>query len=159
MVRSALDSCEPDEVRGALSLNGAYELTLADGEKVVLDTELVQVTVQAEEGFAASGGAVGTVILDTRLTDSLVSEGLAREVTNRIQTLRKERDLDYTARIRIHVRGSSSVLAACTEHRDSIAEETLASVFEIGGEPGFKGEISESTLGDGDLSLCMETLS
>ena len=159
MVRAALDSCDPDEVRTALSTNGAYSLSLSDGEEVTLDSELVQVTVQAEEGFAASGGAVGTVILDTRLTEALISEGIAREVTNRIQTLRKEEDLEYTARIRVHLSGPRDILDACEAHRAHIAEETLASEFSVGDVAQFDGKTVESSLGDSAITICMACIS
>ncbi|MGH9379604.1 MAG: DUF5915 domain-containing protein, partial [Thermoanaerobaculia bacterium] len=53
-------------------------------------------------------------------------EGWAREVVHRIQTARKEADLDYAARIRVRFRADDALAAAIAAHRDWIAGETLA---------------------------------
>ena len=135
MVRKALDGADPDAVRSALASGEEFQLELPDGDMVALSSELVEVSVKAESGFAASGGSVGTVILDTRLTDALVSEGIARELVSRIQTMRKEQQLDFTARIELQIAGDPALLAAGEAHADTIGAETLASSVTIGGAP------------------------
>ena len=127
VVRKALDGAEPEAVRTALARDGQFELTLPDGEPITLTSDLVQVTAKAAEGYAASGGPVGTVILNTRLSDELVSEGLAREITSKIQGIRKDQALDYTARIAVHVgTDDTAIAAACEVFKGSIMSETLA---------------------------------
>jgi isoleucyl-tRNA synthetase len=92
------------------------------GVPVGLDGIVIQreekegLVVITEQGF--------TVALDTELDDELRREGLARELVNRIQTLRKESGLEVTDRIRVCVDGSAAVLAAVAEHRDYICRET-----------------------------------
>ncbi|MBR58410.1 MAG: isoleucine--tRNA ligase, partial [Myxococcales bacterium] len=136
IVRAAVDKADPNELRMALAKEGAYQLELPDGESVTLDPDLVQITVETEEGFAASGGSVGVVVLNTTLTSSLEEEGLAREVINRIQTLRKRENLEYTARIQVHLSGSERVIAAAQGFREVIMADTLATELTTGDTPG-----------------------
>ena len=56
-----------------------------DGEPVMLDTEDLQVRLQAKPGWAAAQGKSAVVVLSTELTDELVSEGLSRELVHAIQ--------------------------------------------------------------------------
>ena len=65
-----------------------------DGEPVTLAPDEVLVQTQAREGLAVHSEGGVTVALDTELTPALLSEGLARELVRRVQTLRKEADFD-----------------------------------------------------------------
>jgi isoleucyl-tRNA synthetase len=66
------------------------------------------------------------VALDPAVSEPLRREGLAREVVNRIQRLRKEAGYDYATRISVSVSGAPDVLAAVRDHQSFIAGETLA---------------------------------
>jgi len=72
------------------------------------------------------------VALDPRLTPDLKQEGVAREIVNRVQKLRKEAGYQYTTRIKLSLTGEPALLAAAQAHRDFIAGETLARRIEIG---------------------------
>jgi isoleucyl-tRNA synthetase len=72
------------------------------------------------------------VALDPSVTDELRREGIAREVVNRVQRLRKEAGYEYTARITLSVSGDGEVLAASDAFRGFIAGETLARQVELG---------------------------
>ncbi len=135
VVRKALDAAEPAAVREALASEGVYRLRLPDGETVELTPDHVQVTVDAHEGYAASGGAVGVVVLDTTIDDALRAEGLAREVGSKIQAMRKEADLDYTARIRVSLAGDQALLDACDSHRERLMGDTLTTELDLTGAP------------------------
>ena len=132
LVRKALDAAVGDDVRRALAESGSYPITLSDGEQVELTGEHVQVQVTAGEGFAASGGAVGVVVLDTTLSDELIVEGVAREITSRLQSVRKEENLEFTARVRVHLAGDDALEAAASAHRATIAGEVLATELLVG---------------------------
>jgi isoleucyl-tRNA synthetase len=69
--------------------------------------------------------------LDTRLSRELVLEGLARELINRIQNLRKESQLEVSDRIRLALSGDDDILAAVEAHRERIQDETLAVKLEF----------------------------
>ncbi len=64
--------------------------------------------------------------LDPRLTEELEREGLAREIVNRVQRLRKEAGYDYDTRIELGLSGAPAALAAAEDHGTFIARETLA---------------------------------
>ena len=134
LLRKALDAADADAVRMSLARTGAVELDM-DGETVTLTSDQVQVRVEATEGFAACGGTVGTVILDSTLTDALVKEGIAREIVSRIQKLRKDQQLDYTARIAVWVDGAVGIHEACSEHEAYIKKETLANSLTLAASP------------------------
>jgi isoleucyl-tRNA synthetase len=94
--------------------------------------------VKSEEGFA--------VALDPALDDELRAEGMAREVVNRVQRLRKESGLEITDRIRLGVSGSPELAVALDRFRDFIAEETLALevVSEMSeGRDGFEAHLED----------------
>jgi isoleucyl-tRNA synthetase len=74
--------------------------------------------VQADGPYVAA--------LDPRLTPELVQEGLAREIVNRVQRLRKEADYDYATRIEVSVAGAQDVVDAAAAFREYIEGETLA---------------------------------
>ena len=159
VVRKALDAASPEAVRLALATDGVYRLALDDGEEVALTSDQVQVTVDAREGYAAAGGAVGVVVLNTALDEALVAEGVAREVLSRVQALRKERDLEYTARVRLHVGGAPALLAACESHRETLAREALAQELLLGGPtPGWGGEAVGLQVDGAPLEIRMETV-
>ena len=67
-----------------------------------------------------------TVALDVTLDDNLRAEGLARELVNRIQNLRKDAGLDITDRIRLSVTAGKEVRRALDANLDYIRAETLA---------------------------------
>ncbi|MEZ4267346.1 MAG: isoleucine--tRNA ligase [Myxococcota bacterium] len=148
-VRAALDGADGDTVRRALATHGQYEVKLPGGEAVALTTAQIQVGVEAHEGFAAAGGTVGVVVLTATLTDALVQEGVAREITSRIQAIRKERDLEYTARIAVYLEGGDTLMAAAREHSAAIAAETLCDGLHIGDPLPSGGAIAESDV-DGE---------
>ncbi|MBD3344319.1 MAG: isoleucine--tRNA ligase [Chitinivibrionales bacterium] len=67
-----------------------------------------------------------TVALDTEITDELAREGIAREFVNRIQNLRKKRDLAVTDRIIVAAEGEETIRSAVASHEEYVCNETLA---------------------------------
>jgi len=152
-IRAALDGADANAIRTALATENTVTVTLASGEAISLSTDEVDVAVSAQEGYAASGGSVGTVILDSRLTESLVAEGLAREVQSRIQGLRKDQNMEYQARIAVYLTGDASVLAACVAHQETIASETLATSFVTGEAIPGEATTVDVTLGEAAVTI------
>jgi len=72
------------------------------------------------------------VALDPELTDGLRAEGLARELINRVQRLRKEAGYDYNTRIALGISGDDEVVEAARAFREMIGNETLARRVEVG---------------------------
>jgi isoleucyl-tRNA synthetase len=89
------------------------------------------------------------VVLRTTLTDALIEEGRYREVLNRVQTLRKELDLEYTGRIRLTLSGAAPLLDAVRPRVDELAREVLAVDVALGAEPPAGAHARDVTI-DGD---------
>jgi isoleucyl-tRNA synthetase len=82
-------------------------------------------------GVIQTDGEV-TLWLDSKLTDELIAEGRAREVVNRIQKLRKDKDFQVTDRIRVHYDAAPELGKVFEAHRKYIADEILAESFKTG---------------------------
>src|SRR5690606_8414095 len=71
-------------------------------------------------------GKVGVVVVHTTLTEALVDEGILREITSRIQQLRKDQQLEFVDRIRVELAGSERVERVAREGAEHIRRECLA---------------------------------
>ena len=88
----------------AFERQGTKEITL-DGEKLTLTLDDVEITSQDIEGWLVASSSTGLVVaLDATITDELRAEGIARELVNRIQNLRKDTGLEVTDRINILIK-------------------------------------------------------
>ncbi len=94
-----------------------------DGDHFSSDDILVY--REALPGTNAVSDRFISIDMDCTLDDSLISEGLAREVVNRIQRSRKEADFKVSDRIRVSFQASGGLLDAIRNHRDYIMKETL----------------------------------
>ena len=133
-VKTALAAADGSALRGALESAGRCEVVV-DGAPVVLTPEEVEVAVEALPGFAAATGRVGVVLLATTLTPALVEEGKYREVLSRLQGLRKELELEYTARLRLSLDGAEDLLAVVAPRVDHLSAEVLATEVRLGEAP------------------------
>ena len=120
-----------------LEANGRCELTI-DGQPVELLLSDVEIATQDIPGWVVANEGSLTVALDITMTQDLVDEGIARELVNRIQNIRKE-GFDVTDRIAVTLE-SGQWDAAVERHREYICSETLTEkldlVVSIGQEPG-----------------------
>lgn len=121
----------PSEALRRLEEGGAAEVTLDDVAVQVLSEDVVVEREVTTDWLVQSAGPF-VVALDPHLTDELLAEGLAREVVNRVQRLRKDAGYDYTTRITLAVDGSPAVLAAVQKHAELIQHETLTRTLEVG---------------------------
>jgi isoleucyl-tRNA synthetase len=108
----------------------------ADGGTVRFRPEDVVVERDVATDWLVQSDGPFVVALDPGLTPALRQEGLAREVVNRVQRLRKEAGYEYTTRITLSVSGDPEVLASTGAFADFIAGETLARHVEFGAELG-----------------------
>jgi isoleucyl-tRNA synthetase len=139
------------QVIGALSPS-SLEAYVA-GETVVIDVEGTshrleagdfEIVKEARGDLVVKSEGGFTAALDPSLTDELISEGLARELVNRIQRLRKDSGLDITDRIRLRIDGPADVQQAAKHHRDFIVGETLALALALGGDAASPGTYDAS---------------
>ena len=104
---------------------GSHSLSV-DGGTVQLEAEDVLVETEELQGWAVAREAGVTVALDTAISAELRAKGLAREVINRIQNLRKQADYAVTDRIEVVWQADPELAAAIEQHRPLIMAETLA---------------------------------
>jgi isoleucyl-tRNA synthetase len=143
-IKKELAGADGAALRRQLDAEGRIRLGV-NGEEVELGPEEIQVTLSAREHYAASSSARVVVVLETDIDEELVQEGRARELINRIQTMRKELDLDYADRIRLVVEGGAELEGLIAAHGELIRNETLAVSLEIG-TPGDGAEVKETEL-------------
>ncbi|MCF8713838.1 isoleucine--tRNA ligase [Joostella atrarenae] len=96
-----------------------------NGKNVTLGIDEVEISSQDIEGWlVASSGAI-TVALDVTITDDLRNEGVARELVNRIQNLRKDSGFEVTDKIEVRLQKDGFVEKAVQNNIDYIKAETL----------------------------------
>jgi isoleucyl-tRNA synthetase len=111
---AALSSMDAGALRGSFELAGT-----------TLEPADVVVEHQAPDGWAGVADRGTQVMIDTRISEELKAEGLAREVIRFVQDARKKAGLDVADKIALHLGTESDVLKAATgAHKDTIAAET-----------------------------------
>jgi len=151
-LKAALAAADGAALLAELESRGSATLAV-EGEEIALGPDEIAVSVEAREGFAAAAGRVGVVVLHTTLTDDLVEEGLFREVLNRVQTFRKELDLEYAGRIHLTLDGADRLLAAVRPRTDQLGRETLAVDIQLGTPPPANAHVHEATIEGEPLRL------
>ncbi|MGA0434307.1 MAG: isoleucine--tRNA ligase [Flavobacteriales bacterium] len=115
------------ETIAVLERDGKVEVNPADGEGVALvDLGDVEIATEDIPGWLVSNSGGVTVALDITLSDSLLAEGLARELVNRVQNERKDAGFEVTDRIQLTVDASAEVQQKLQLNLNYIAQETLA---------------------------------
>jgi len=106
--------------------------------------EDVTVTREVASEWLVQADGPYVVALDPELNDDLLQEGLAREVVNRVQRLRKEAGYEYTTRIELSITGAADVVAATRAFQGFVEGETLARRMVFGAvldEPDLQREV------------------
>jgi len=107
----------------------------ADGQFTLLDYTLVpedvEIVTEDMPGWLVSNNGILTIALDIELNDALIEEGIARELINRIQNLRKSSGLEITDRIRITLEDREEIHNAVLHCSDYIASQVLANAIEL----------------------------
>jgi isoleucyl-tRNA synthetase len=140
--------------------SGAWQL-LPDGRvevgDVTLEGDEFQLTARARPGHEVAEEGDLLVALDTSLTPELKSEGLAREVAHRLQSLRRAAGFEVSDRIRVTIAGEPQPIGQLAPHRDWLAAETLAVALEIAPDATLDGaeRVEEVDLEEGHLRLAV----
>ncbi len=100
-----------------------------------------------------------TLFLDTCLDKSLIEEGLVRDLVRRIQGMRKDLDLEYTAKIRVMYECDEEVKEAINRFSDYICEETLAESIEESSAKGEQVYEKKWKIGEKEVYLAIECVS
>jgi isoleucyl-tRNA synthetase len=98
---------------------------LIEGEKITLSNADVEIQSKDIEGWLVANNNGITVALDIQLNEKLVEEGVARELINRIQNLRKDAGFEVTDKIILYLTPHKSLNAALNNNLEYIKTETL----------------------------------
>ncbi|QTY27859.1 class I tRNA ligase family protein [Flavobacterium sp. CS20] len=104
--------------------DGQIEVEI-NGKPEVLSIDEVEITSEDIEGWLVASQNNITVALDIHIDDKLKNEGIARELVNRIQNLRKDSDLNVTDHIEISIQKDNNIVKAVEENLTYIKRETL----------------------------------
>ncbi len=102
-----------------------------DGEEIVLETEDVEIIPVDIPGWKVANSGPVTVALDITLTEPLKQEGIAREIVNRIQNMRKDKGFEVTDKIYVKVLQNEYLNDAIKNNLTYICSETLTGNLEM----------------------------
>ncbi len=102
-----------------------------NGKNITLEHTDVEITSQDIEGWLVANEGSLTVALDVTITEELRKEGIARELVNRIQNLRKDSGFEVTDRIDVLLQKDDNIVPAVNTNLSYIKAETLTEELEI----------------------------
>lgn len=128
-IAQAVNNFTSDEIK-KIEQNGILDVQI-NGKSVTLERSDVEITSQDIEGWLVASSGALTVALDVTLTDDLRREGIARELVNRIQNLRKDSGFELTDRIVVQFQKDEQIINAINKNLEYIKTETLTDEVEI----------------------------
>ena len=129
-VATAVQNLDADAIK-EIEKQGHLEVEI-NGKISTLELGDVEITSQDIEGWLVANQGAMTVALDVTISESLREEGIARELVNRIQNLRKDSGLEITDRILLKVDTNDLIQQAINDNKEYVCNEILANeiVFE-----------------------------
>lgn len=143
-VAAQMSALDQDQI-AAFEKAGNITLNI-DGQEAVVEVADVEIISEDIPGWLVSNEGNLTVALEVELTPELKKEGMARELINRIQNLRKETGLEITDRINVTVAPNEETDAAIEAFADYIKGQVLADSIEIGDNAGVETEFDDFKL-------------
>jgi isoleucyl-tRNA synthetase len=113
-----------------LDKDGALDIDMS-GKSITLSLDDVEITSQDIPGWLVANSGNITVALDITISESLRKEGVARELVNRIQNLRKDSGFEVTDKIKVYVEKNGILEASVKENEAYIMSETLTETLEF----------------------------
>jgi len=129
VIAGAINSFSSEDIK-KIEQSGTLDLDI-NGKSITLGLEDVEITSQDIEGWLVANEGALTVALDVTITEDLRKEGIARELVNRIQNLRKDSGFDVTDRIDVFLQKDDKIVSAVNTNIDYIKTETLTEQLEI----------------------------
>ena len=127
------------------------------GEKVTVTPADFEITSEDMPGWLVASEGKLTVALDITLTDELRREGVARELINRIQNIRKDSGFEVTDKIRVEIEAKELVAGAIEHFASYIASQTLAVEVKAVAEPA-GGVVVDSDVDEEPLKIAVTRL-
>ena len=143
LISNKIQGFSPVEI-ATLERDNALEIDIA-GKSIILTLADVEISSQDIEGWLVANANGITVALDITISDELRKEGIARELVNRIQNIRKDSGFEVTDKIVVKMEKNTQLEEAVAANLDYIMSETLTKtlVFEDGFQKGIEIEFDE----------------
>ena len=123
-IGAVINSMEQEEI-AAFEKKQTHSI-VAGGQEVILTLEDVEIISEDIPGWLVANEGAITIALDISITEELRQEGVARELINRIQNIRKESGFDVTDKIRVLIEKHGFINKAIVSHGKYIGSQTLA---------------------------------
>ena len=136
-VAAAITSMSQQEI-ASLEKNGNITLNI-DGNDAVIEAVDVEIISEDIPGWLVANEGNITIALDVTITEELKQEGIARDIVNRVQNIRKSRDYDITDKINLVFAPNADTDAAINAYSEYIARQVLATSITIGNINGAEG--------------------
>ncbi|MDI6642789.1 MAG: isoleucine--tRNA ligase [Candidatus Hodarchaeaceae archaeon] len=156
-----LRKMDPPRLREELQRHGFIGLQV-NGRKVSISSDMVAFEEEAPSGFVLVSTEFGKIAIDTKITPELKAECLARELVRRLQTMRKEMDLEMEERVDVTIGvGAEESLKLLATQQNYISREVrvrnlrLSCVEEVPGE----GYLKDWNIDGDSFRLCVKRLS
>ncbi len=124
-----INSFNQEQIR-EIETKGSYKVTLS-GKEIELALTDVEIASEDIPGWHLASDGKITVALDITITPELMEEGIARELINRIQNLRKDKNFEVTDKISLKIKKNVAVDSAIKNNFTYICAETLAASLEM----------------------------
>jgi isoleucyl-tRNA synthetase len=143
LISNKIQGFSPVEI-AKLERDNELEIDIA-GKSIILTLADVEISSQDIEGWLVANANGITVALDITISDELRKEGIARELVNRIQNIRKDSGFEVTDKIVVKMEKNTQLEAAVAANLEYIMSETLTKtlVFEDGIQKGIEIEFDE----------------
>jgi len=155
-IKQQLVGADGGKLLAELNQHGKISLAI-EGQFFDLDEEDIEIRLSPREGWTAAQGKFCVVVLSTEVTPELTREGIANDCIRMVQNRRKEIGCAFTDRIELgFLTSDEQTQVGIEEHRQRIAEETLADVLEF-------AAIQETppvtiTVGENDLEMYLRVI-
>ncbi|HMM04459.1 MULTISPECIES: isoleucine--tRNA ligase [unclassified Dysgonomonas] len=121
----------PQDAIAAFEKEGSYTFDV-EGQTATIELADVEIISEDIPGWLVASAGKLTVALDVTITEDLRKEGIARELVNRIQNIRKSSGFDITDRINIKISDQEQIRSTVSEYKEYIASQVLADNIELG---------------------------
>ena len=143
-VAAATDALSQEQI-AELEQNGTIGISV-EGQDLTVELADIEIISEDIPGWLVANEGTLTVALEVELTDELRQEGMAREIINRIQNLRKESGLEITDRISVVISPNAEAEAAVKAFGDYIKTQVLADSIDIADNNGTEVEFDDFKL-------------
>ena len=127
LIAKEIQGFSPQQIN-QLDKEGSISFVIS-GNSIILSLEEVEISSQDIEGWLVANSNGITVALDITISDELKQEGIARELVNRIQNIRKDSGFEVTDKIKVHLQKNTELEKAVKANEVYIKSETLTEIL------------------------------